>query len=368
MFQQTYDINTLINDWSALFSLIIEKHAPLREMRVSEKYCPWIDKDLKGLMMTRDRLKKAACKSKSPILMDSYRQARNKVNSLNIQLKKQYFSTKISECKGNMKESWKTINELLNKRSKSCNIDCIEDSGNAIVNRKEISNTMNNFFCTIGEKLACKTDATPNPLLSGDYGDTNNNVGFRFRTIEVQEIRDALAKAKTSKSFGNDNISCYFLKLALPFIENSLACLFNTSLVTSQFPDSWKLARVTPIFKEGDKTEKSNYRPISVLPVISRLFERLVANQLYQHRNDNGYFSLEQSGFLRLHSTVTCLLKNTDDWYNGLDLGKLVGVVFIDLKKAFDTVDHDILCRKLEYYGIQQQQLAWFKSYLSNRK
>ena len=83
MFQHTDDINTLVNDWSALFSLIIEKHAPLREMCVSEKYYPWIDKDLKGLMMTRDRLKKAACKSKSPILMDSYRQARNKVNSLN---------------------------------------------------------------------------------------------------------------------------------------------------------------------------------------------------------------------------------------------------------------------------------------------
>ena len=83
---------------------------------------------------------------------------------------------------------------------------------------------------------------------------------------------------------------------------------------------------------------------------------------------DNGLFSSEQSGFLRLHSTVTSLLKNTDDWYNGLDLGKLVGLVFIDLKKAFDTVDHDILCKKLEYYGIQERQLAWFKSYLANRK
>ena len=143
--------------------------------------------------------------------MDSHRQARNKVNSLNIQLKKQYFSTKISECKGNMKESWKTINEPLNKRSKSCNIDCIKDSGNAIVNKKEISNTMNSFFCTIGEKLASIIDAAPNLLLTCDFGDINNNVGFRFRTIEVQEMRDALAKAKTSKSFGNDNISCYFL-------------------------------------------------------------------------------------------------------------------------------------------------------------
>ena len=117
---------------------------------------------------------------------------------------------------------------------------------------------MNSFFCKIGEKLASKIVATPNPLLSGDHCDTNNVVGFRFRTIEVQEIRDALAKTKASKSFANDNIPCYFLKSALPFIENSLVILFNTFLVTSQFPDSWKLARVTPIFKEEGKTEKSN--------------------------------------------------------------------------------------------------------------
>ena len=122
---------------------------------------------------------------------------------------------------------------------------------------------------------------------------------------------------------------------------------FLCDIEIGQFPDSWKVARVTPIFKEGDKTEKSNYRPISVLPVISRLFEKLVSDQLYQYMKENGLFSPDQSGFLRLHSTLTCLLKNTDDWYNGLDLGRLVGLVFIDLKKAFDTVDHDILCEKL---------------------
>ena len=102
---------------------------------------------------------------------------------------------------------------------------------------------------------------------------------------------------------------------------------------------------VTPIFKDRDKAEKSNLRPISVLPVISKLFEKLVTNQLYRYMNDIRHLFLCQPGFLRLHLTVT--LKNTDDWYNGMDLGMLVGLVFIDLKKTFDTVYHIILCKKL---------------------
>ena len=136
-------------------------------------------------------------------------------------LKSNILLQKISEYKGNMKESWKTINELLNKRSKSSNIDCIKDSGNATINKKEISNTINRFFCTIGENLASKIEAVPNPLLSWNFDNTNDNVKFKFRMIEVQEIKNAISKTKSSKSFGNDNISCYFLKLALPYIKNA---------------------------------------------------------------------------------------------------------------------------------------------------
>ena len=105
-------------------------------MRVSEKYCPWIDHDLKKLMRTRDRLKTAAAKRKSPLIMDSYRHDRNKVNVLDNQLKKQYYTNKISACQGNMKESWKAINELLSKRSKSSNINCLKESGSESVQKK----------------------------------------------------------------------------------------------------------------------------------------------------------------------------------------------------------------------------------------
>ena len=169
MLSETDDIDVLVSNWSNFFSLIIEKHAPMTVMRVSEKYCPWIDKDLKKLMQTRDKLKKAAAKRKSQFLMDSYRQVRNKVNVLNIQLKKQYYTNKISACQGNMKESWKAINELLNKRSKSSNIDCLKESGSETVHKKDISNAVNSFFCSVGKDLADKLDPAPNPLLAGDY-------------------------------------------------------------------------------------------------------------------------------------------------------------------------------------------------------
>ena len=364
---QTDDINIVVSNWSNLFSSIIEKHAPVQKMRVSDKYCPWVNADLRALIKSRDKLKLAASKNKSTLLMSSYRQLRNKVNSLNTKLKRQYFASRVSKFKGNMKESWKAINLLFNKRSKSTNIDLLRDQNRTISNKKEISQSMNDFFCSIGKDLASKIEGGYDPLTFCDYFVNSIAAKFVFKSINAEQVREAIGKLRASKSFGDDGISSYFLKLAMPFIEDSLVYLFNTSLETSQFPDPWKIARVSPIFKDGDKTEKSNYRPISVLPVVSRLFEKLVFNQLYQYLNDNCFINSNQSGFRELHSTVTCLLKNTDDLYSGMDTGNLAGMVFVDLKKAFDTVDHQILCGKLESYGVLQRELAWFGSYLANR-
>ena len=181
--------------------------------------------------------------------MDSNRQIRNKVSACNFHLKKQHCANRISACKGNMKESWKTINEILNKRSKSNSIDCLKESGTETRNKEDVSNAMNNFFCTIGRDIADKIQPAANPLLSGEYEVSKDKAKFHFKTIELKDIRDAFSKVKTAKSFGIDNISNYFMKLALPYIETSLAFLFNTSIETSQFPDSLKEARITPIFK-----------------------------------------------------------------------------------------------------------------------
>ena len=221
---------------------------------------------------------------------------------------------------------------------------------------------MNEYFCSIGEKLAADIVHTSNPLLSREISINGGRRIFDFREINEGDIHGAMFRMKVKKSFGNDNIPGYFLKIALPYVSRILMLIFNTSIETSTFPVSWKIARVTPIYTEG---EKSNYRPISVLPVLSRLFEELIYDQLYQYLERGGFLTSEQSGFRPLHSSTTCLLKCTDDWYSGIDKRLLTGLISIDLKKAFDTVDHKILCQKLEHYGVVGKELSL---YLSSRK
>jgi len=123
-----------------------------------------------------------------------------------------------------------------------------------------------------------------------------------------------------------------------------------------------------PIYKEGDRRTLGNYRPISILPIVSKVFEKEIFKQLYKHLNDNNLISKFQSGFRPGHSTITVLTQMCDNWYENMDNGKLTGVVFIDIRKAFDSIDHAILLQKLAYYGVSQLEHTWFQSYLANRQ
>ena len=166
---------------------------------------------------------------------------------------------------------------------------------------------MNSYFCSVGEDLAKNIEKSSNPLLTGKYTVNQTAVCFEFEEVECTHIRDAICKMKTSKGYGNDNISSYFLKPSLPFITKSLSCIFNKSMLKGIFLAQWKIARVTPILKEGDKNAKTSNRPISVLPVISRLFEKLVYNQLYEYMSTIGLLAPCQSGFRAHHSTTTAV-------------------------------------------------------------
>ena len=268
----------------------------------------------------------------------------------------------IQEAKGNVKETWSTINKLINKRSKTTTIQSLRVDGITIFDSKEIANSMNQFFCTVGEKLSKDIPETENPLLNDEYIVNPKNATFSFAPVTPKQLIETMGKFKTSQGSGLDCISSFFLKVRMPVLAGSLSRLFNISMSLGIFPDEWKIARVAPIYKDGSEDENSNYRPISVLTVISRLFEKLVYDQFYGFLNVNKLLFSQQSSFRLLHSVLTCLLKCTNDWYLNLENSEYTAVTFIDLKKAFDTVNHDILIQKLEHYGVKNKEICWFRS------
>ena len=257
---------------------------------------------------------------------------------------------------------------VLNKKSKTTQVATLEVDGSLISDNDSIAECMNNFFCSIGNNLSGEIPETANPLLENEYTVNSQNLRFELKAINMCQLEKIFNTFKKSKGSGADGIANYFLKIGLPAVIESLCDIFNLSIATGIFPDSWKIARVAPIFKSGQTNDRSNYRPISVLPFVSRVFEKLIYNQLYDYLDRNKLLFSKQSGFKSLHSVVTCLLKCTNDWYLDIDKGQYTVMIFVDLKKAFDTVNHEILLKKLEKYGVIGSENAWFASYLCNRR
>ena len=158
------------------------------------------------------------------------------------------------------------------------------------------------FFCDIGKKLSDKIPATLNPLLPNEYSVNKQNSNFHFTPVDTRQVEKVFGKFKSSMGAGPDGIPNFFLKAGLPILAESLCDIFNLSLATGVFPDCWKVARVAPIFKNGEQNDRSNYRPISVLPFLSRVFKKLFYNQLYEYLDKNKHLFSHQSGFRSLHS------------------------------------------------------------------
>ena len=146
---------------------------------------------------------------------------------------------------------------------------------------------MNDYFSSVGKDLVKDISDIPNPLINGDYTINTHWSSFHFKGTSSTDVENAMGKLKATKSLGNDKVSSFFIKLALPHICDSLAKMFNVSIMNGKFPDAWKIARITPIFKNGETTERSNYRPISVFPIRSKLFEKLAFDRLYRYLNKN---------------------------------------------------------------------------------
>ena len=230
---------------------------------------------------------------------------------------------------------------------------------------ENIAEALNSFFVNVGPSLSKEL-----PESQSNYADyllysTQNS--FTFDEVSENDTLKLLCSLKESKSTGPDKINVRLVKDSAEVICRTLTKIFNSSLQQGIFPEDLKNATISPIYENGDKSDCSNYRPISVLSNVAKILEKIVYNQLISYINENNILTNSQFGFRKSHSTTTSLLKSTNKWLLNIDKGLINGVLFLDLRKAFDTVDHKILIAKLKLYGITGNTLNWFISYLDKR-
>ena len=302
-------------------------------------------------------------KSNNIDVVESYKDSKRILHSSLRNAEIQYYSEQYELNSSDMFKSWKVLKTILalNGNSEKRKL-CLTINNVAVTNSKDIANGFNNFFVSIGPELAKGIHSDINPLT---YVNNISN-SIAIFNVSCEEVRNIIHSLKNS-SAGHDEFPTFVGKLCVDSYIEPLTFLINSSLKTGVFPSELKLARVVPIFKAGDSSVLTNYRPISVLTFFAKVFEKIVYNKLLNFISDNNILYDHQYGFRKGRSTQQAIITLVDKITKSQDKGDIVITLLIDLKKAFDTIDHRILLRKLYSYGIRGSMLKWMESYLTDR-
>jgi hypothetical protein len=281
--------------------------------------------------------------------------------------KRNYYNNYFFSKSGNSRDIWKGIKDLVTtKLHKHHAPTIINDNGLELNDPKAIANAFNKFFSTIGTNLASKiTNVHKSPM---EYMINSSSDSFFLSPTTATEIENEISYLNNSKSTGPFSIPTPILKLAKNVLSGPLAIIINASFATGIVPKKMKIAKVIPVFKKGSSTQLTNYRPISLLSVFNKILEKLMHKRLYSYINEKQILYSKQFGFRASYSTSHALISIIDKIQVAIENRDFICGVFIDLSKAFDTVDHNILLKKLDFYGIRGLPFEWFTSYLSNRK
>ena len=282
--------------------------------------------------------------------------------------KKLYYESCFNRYKSDIKNTWSTINTILNKNKKVKSFPrFFKDNGIEVEDKLLIANRFNNFFTNIGPNLAQQID-TPANYHFKDYLKDKFQHNFKFEMVDESTVNRIIEQMTPKTSCGHDNISMKLLKTLKNVLLEPITITINQILNTGLFPDKLKIARVKPLYKKDDDHLFNNYRPISLLPAISKIFEKVIFIQLYAYFANNKLFFSSQYGFRSEHSTEFAALELVDRIIQQLDQKEIPFSIFLDLSKAFDTLDHNILLEKLTYYGVSGMSNSLIKNYLTNRK
>ena len=357
------DPSESFNSFPAAFNKITTYLAPMRINRKPEFQKPkWFNNTLKNLRTKRNRAHRL-WKSNliNQILLENFKNLRSKLEKEIKSAKRKYYNKKFTACIGDSRQTYKLLNDLSGKNTKDGSVPVLE----SCLQHKEAPSTFdiaerfNNFFSAIGTELKKNLDYLPLPSLN----QAEQSVFlYPVTECEVQKIIDNLDNKSSS---GDDNINNILVKLSAPATIPYLASLINNSFIQGIFSDRLKRAKVIPMHKSGSRVVENNYRPISLLIVWSKIFERAMHTRIYNYLEKISLIYCRQFGFRSKHSTVDALVDFTEKMRSHGN--KSIISFFYDLKKAFDTIEHNILLQKLESYGIRGNTHKWFRSYLNER-
>jgi hypothetical protein len=345
---------------------LYNEHCPIIERKFNPKKDakdPWMTS---GLMTSRNnkcQLHKKFLLNKSPANYRAFRTYSRSYNTALRQSKFIYCNHFYKENIGDSRNLWKKTNEMLGKSTEKEDLPSKFKSNDKIITgSKQIADLLNHHFTSVGPNLSKNLADTDN---FKKYLTEHNSKLFTFKAVDEGDLSKIIEGMTRKKSSSFDQISNALIKDIKVGILSPLTTLINKSLCEGSFPTELKQAKIIALFKSGDNADVNNYRPISLLPVISKIYEKVVYAQLYRYFEAN-FLTKFQFGFRRKNETGHCLLSFLNNIYQNKK-HKFHVALFIDLRKAFDTVSHEILLNKLKYYGIHGTALKWFEDYLSNR-
>ena len=368
------DVNFSLDRFLEILNNTLDNHAPyktLSKSKIKTLTKPWITQGIIKSIKIKNNLYKKLCKSKNiqnkNILSHKFKQYRNLIKTLTRRSKNNYYYHYFDSNRKNLRKTWQGIKSIIkvNGNASSSLPNCLYNGKRNLTDSREIANEFNDFFSTIGkisESKIIKTDTSYDKFLKNP-----NEKSLFIKPTSEKEVKLLILNLNANKSNGPGSFPTKILKFIVDIISRPICELINMSISNGIFPDTLKIAEVIPVFKKGNKLSCNNYRPISLLSNLSKIFEKILHERTYNFLNECNLFYSLQFGFRHKHSTNHALIKITELIRKAIDNKKIACGVFIDLQKAFDTVNHKILLQKLKHYGIRGVAYNLFESYLNSR-
>ena len=366
--------------YETLTKQVIEEHAPLKKKVIKNNQAPYMNGPLRKAINVKNMFRRKFYKCKSSANWEIYRQHRNNVTEQRRSCMKEYVRNTCAKSNGG-KEFWRCIKPLISNKNITKNSDIILTENDNVINKQEdVSNLINDYYVNVTKTIGYEDSI----CLGNTFGDivsshTNNNSvlyikdniatggsKFRFKNVETAYMFDILKKINTKKATGFDNIPPKLLKYGAHILCNPITRIINKCIDVNEFPDVLKRAEVPPIFKKGDIMNKANYRPVSVLPCISKIFEYVLIDQMKVFLEP--MLSPHLSGFRKGHSCQNVLLRLVENCKYNLDKGGISGVLLTDLSKAFDCLSYRLIISKLSAYGFDENACMMMANYFTNRQ